>query len=338
MVMLYVLLAVSVALLVLVGSVRITRGTGSQFELKRQARAGNTDAAAVLEREAKLADLLSLQRTVLAFLVIIIALTSVAAYGWLIGVVIALIITLIYGVVSRQPFVGAFAQKYYQKLEPKLLSLTEKAPFVFSLLRSVAVEPAIDPKLTSKEQLLDLVEHSQGILTNDQKALLRHGLAFGSKKVADIMTPRSVIDSVQASELLGPLVLDDLHKTGHSRIPVVEGDIDHVVGILHMRDLLIIDSGKRSSTVRKAMEPRVFYIRDDQTLDHALAAFLKSHHHLFVVVNEYRETVGLLSLEDVIETLLGRKIIDEFDTHDDLRAVAARNPRGNNQPENHTDL
>jgi CBS domain containing-hemolysin-like protein len=78
------------------------------------------------------------------------------------------------------------------------------------------------------------------------------------------------------------------------------------------------------------MEPRVFYIKNTQTLRHALAAFLRTRHHLFIVVNEFQETVGLITLEDVIESLLGKKIVDEFDAHEDLRAVAARNPHGNN--------
>jgi magnesium and cobalt transporter len=152
------------------------------------------------------------------------------------------------------------------------------------------------------------------------------------------MTPRGVIDTIGKKELLGPLVLDDLHKTGHSRFPVTDGDIDHIVGVLHIQDLLVLDARQRSATAEKAMEPRVFYIREDQTLDHALTAFLRTRHHLFVVVNEFRETVGIVSLEDVIETLLGRKIVDEFDAHEDLRAVAARNPRGNNEPQKHEDI
>ena len=86
------------------------------------------------------------------------------------------------------------------------------------------------------------------------------------------------------------------------------------------------------------MEKRVFYIREDQTLQHALNAFIRTHHHLFVVVNEYRETVGVLSLEDVMEALLGHEIVDEFDAHDDLRKVAERNPRKNNQPTGHTNV
>ena len=83
---------------------------------------------------------------------------------------------------------------------------------------------------------------------------------------------------------------------------------------------------------------RVFYIHELQTLDHALAAFIKTHHHLFVVINEYRETVGILSLEDVTEALIGRKIVDEFDAHDDLRKVANHNPHKLNSAPHHTDV
>lgn len=83
----------------------------------------------------------------------------------------------------------------------------------------------------------------------------------------------------------------------------------------------------------KSYASEVFYIHGQKSLTRALHGFLKTRHHLFVVVNEYRETVGLLSLEDVIEALIGATIVDEFDAFDDLRAVAERNPNRNNQPE-----
>jgi CBS domain containing-hemolysin-like protein len=193
------------------------------------------------------------------------------------------------------------------------------------------------PEIASREELEQLLR-KETVLAESEKQLLLHGLTFGERRVIEIMTPRSVIDSINEKELLGPLVLDDLHKTGHSRFPVIQGDIDHVVGVLHIRDLFVLDAKQRSTTAAKAMEPRVFYIREDQSLQSALAAFLRTHHHLFVVVNEFRETVGLLSLEDVIEALLGRRIIDEFDAHDDLRAVAAHNSHANNEPRKHEDV
>lgn len=141
-----------------------------------------------------------------------------------------------------------------------------------------------------------------------------------------------MIESVPMNELLGPLVLDDLHKKGYSRFPVIDGDIDHVVGMLRIQDLLTIDRKAKSHRAETVMSKDVYYIRENQTLQHALAAFLKTQHHLFIVVNEFRETVGLLSLEDVIEALLGQKIIDEYDVYGDIRKVATANPQKNNLP------
>ena len=158
------------------------------------------------------------------------------------------------------------------------------------------------------------------------KKLILSGLSFDGRSVHEIMTPKSVVDTIQNTEMLGPLVLDDLHKTGHSRFPVVDGDIDHVVGVLYVHDVLTLDTSKKhTSKVETAMSKKVYYIREDHSLGQALTAFLSTHHHLFIVINEFRETVGIVTLEDTLEALLGRRIIDEFDAHDDMRAVAARN-------------
>lgn len=325
-------------LLLLVAAMRPQRATLSRFELTRRADGGDKTAQDLLRRESLLGDVLSLQRITVALLLVIFTVLTVMLFGWLFGVLIAVVVALEYGVVARLGFLQQLAQKLYVQIEPTLLILAEQYPFVFSLVRSMTADNGHDYQLESREQLLHLVSQAGDILSADEKKMIKHGLTFESQLVSSIMTPSSMIDSVKKSELLGPLVLNDLHKTGHSRFPVIDQDINHVVGMLYIHDLLTIEGGKHSTTAEKSMEPRVFYIRDDQTLAHALAAFLRTHHHLFVVVNEFRETVGLLSLEDVTEALLGRKIIDEFDEHDDIRAVAARNPRGNNHPPKHTDV
>ena len=152
------------------------------------------------------------------------------------------------------------------------------------------------------------------------------------RSVSPVVGDSRVIESVPMNELLGPLVLDDLHKKGYSRFPVIDGDIDHVVGMLRIQDLLTIDRKAKSHRAETVMSKDVYYIRENQTLQHALAAFLKTQHHLFIVVNEFRETVGLLSLEDVIEALLGQKIIDEYDVYGDIRKAATANPQKNNLP------
>ena len=193
-----------------------------------------------------------------------------------------------------------------------------------------------DTIATSKAELGYIIERSASVLTRDELLRVQASLALDSHSVEDVMTPVSVVDAIEVQESLGPLVLDSLHKTGHSRFPVIDRDIDHVVGILYLHDIINLKSAK--STVREAMDPRVHYIHEKQSLERALHGFLKTHRHLFVVVNDYRETVGVLTLEDVLETLLGKKIVDEFDQYDDLRAVAESNPRKNNSPKGKTDI
>jgi len=305
----------------------------SHYELNRRKKDGDKTAAMELERRQLLVDVLSLQKVLQALLLVIFVILSVVAFGWLLGIIISVIVSLEYGRIARIDLWRRSFQNLYDKHEDAILDFVYKFSGVFGLIRSTAPEQATDARLSSREELTHLVETSDHLLSRDEKTLLLHGLTFSDRKVNEVMTPRGVIDSISKSELLGPLVLDDLHKTGHSRFPVADGDIDHVVGMLHIQDLFTLDT-KRSMTAEKAMEPRVFYIKEDQSLGHALAAFIRTHHHLFIVVNEFRETVGLLSLEDTIEALIGRKIVDEFDTHEDLRAVAARNVRGNNHPKN----
>ena len=325
-------------LLLIFAAIRPARSQYSAFELNRRVGLGDREAKRILARENLLVDIVSLQRIIVALLLVIVVLLSVVTFGWLIGVCIAVFVALEYGAIARFGFIRSLAHKLYSRIEKDVLNLVQKAPYLFKFLRNVSVGDDVDDRhISSRSELQHLVDESVGILTNDEKKLVVHGLSFGDQIVSTIMTPRSVIDSIKSSEFLGPLTLDDLHKTGHSRLPVTKGDIDHIIGILNLKSLLTLDV-KRSTTAEKAMEPKVFYVRQDQTLQHALAAFLRTHHHLFVVVNEFRETVGLLALEDVIETLLGRKIIDEFDAHDNLREVALHNPRHNNHPEKREDI
>lgn len=324
--------------LLVVAAVQPRRVKMSQFELHRRAEQGDASAADILRRDRLISDVVSLQRIITSLLLVVITILLVSIFNIVIGILFAVVVAVQYGSIARLEFIRAWAQGMYEQFEPGILEFIQRYPQIMRLLRNVTLETKSDDLLESREQLVHLVSKSDGVLTSDEKKLIAHALEFDNLVVSSIMTPVSMIDSISKDELLGPLVLDDLHKTGHSRFPVIDGDIHHVIGMLYIRDLLSVGNGKNSTTAGKSMQPRVFYIRQDQTLTHALAAFLRTHHHLFVVVNEFRETVGLLSLEDVIEALLGRRIVDEFDAHEDLRVVAARNPRGNNHPAKHTDV
>lgn len=333
---LWVIFGIVTILLLLVAGIRPKQPTRSRFEAIRLAEKGDKAAKRDVVRYEAYDDIATLQRVISALLMVVIISLSITQLGWFVGIIVAVIIILEYPVIARLPVITGYGQKLYDRIEAHLLKFVGRFPRALVIFRA---NPTIldPPAITSKEELQHSVSNMTGGVSTDEKRLVVHGLSFGGRLVSEVMTPKSVVDIVSDTEVLGPLALDELHKTGHSRFPVVDGDIDHVVGILHIQDLLIA-TAKKTPIARDAMEQKVFYIREDQTLQHALNAFIRTHHHLFIVVNEYRETVGVISLEDVVEALLGREIVDEFDAHDDLRKVAERNPRGNNEPAVHTDV
>lgn len=306
----------------------------SQFELNRRAEDGDGDAQRLNSRKKLLPRVHTLRRVIEAVVLVLATALTIALFGWILGTIVASTLSLLVGTIARLPLSVKLAKRFYESREQHVLDMVVSWRWL-DWFRGVDVESR-DAKATSKAELQHIVESSADVLTRDELKRFQASLALDSRAVEDVMTPVSVVEVADVHDSLGPLVLDGLHKTGHSRFPVIDGDIHHVAGILYLHDIVNLKSTK--PTVREAMDSRVHYIHEQQSLEHALHGFLRTHHHLFVVVNDYRETVGVLTLEDVLESLLGKKIIDEFDTYDDLRAVAESNPRKNNIPKGKTDV
>lgn len=306
----------------------------SRFELHRRAQNGDGDAQRLDKRNRLLPRIQTLRRILeSALLVIAIALT-IALFGWLLGTLFATVLSLLMGTIGRFQPVASFVSRIYGPREQQVLTAVENWTWL-DWFRGIS-EDSREPIASSKAELQHIIDNSSTVLTHDELRRVKASLMLDSRSVEDVMTPVSMIEVADVHDSLGPLVLDGLHKTGHSRFPVIDGDIHHIVGILYLHEIVNLKSTK--PTVREAMDTRVHYIHEQQSLEHALHGFLRTHRHLFVVVNDYRETVGVLSLEDVLESLLGKKIIDEFDKYDDLRAVAESNPRKNNLPKGKTDV
>lgn len=176
----------------------------------------------------------------------------------------------------------------------------------------------------SKEELYKILEEHESSeysdIEDDEIEIVRHALSFGAKQVREVMTPRRVVVSVSSDEPIGPILIDELHKSGHSRFPVYnDKKSQNFIGTLYLYDLI---GRKEGGLAKDAMRKAIYYVHEEESLDYALKVFLKTNHHLLVVVNTFEEFVGVLSIEDVIEQIIGKQIIDEFDQHADLRAVA----------------
>lgn len=178
--------------------------------------------------------------------------------------------------------------------------------------------------LYDREDLLKLIEVQKGQadsrISPDTLDLLSHVLTFGDKVVHDIAIPVRMVRQVSAAEPVGPVVIQQLHDSGFSRFPVYDGTPGNIVGTLYLRDLISL---KHTGTVGEVCKQDVYYVHEDHPLEQVLDAFLKTQHHMFIVVNSFEEFVGIITIEDILEQILGCKIVDEFDQYDDLRAVAA---------------
>ncbi len=310
--------------LVLLRSLRLSTTRLTSFELERRIAKGDAAAKAARQKQEILPGLLALRRILDTLLSVLVIVCLAYALGWLMGVIVSTLFLLFASFVARSGFVGRQAHALYKRFETKILKVTTILSPLLSLFKDKIDTRSADFTLHSKEELLHLAQEAKSVLNHEERLLLAHSLKFDERLVGEIMTPRSVVESINKSEILGPIVLDRLHKTGHSRFPVINKDFDHVVGLLYTHDLVVGSKKLNNASAEKMMDSKVFYINEGQTLNQALAGFLRTRHHLFIVVNEFEETTGVITIEDVIEALIGRKIIDEFDQYADLRAVASR--------------
>lgn len=274
------------------------RSRHSWFELQRH------EEKHIIRREHLLGDVLALRRVISGLLLACLVLIGIALWQ-VVGVLIAIIVWLVAGVVGRWRPLRGLSMKLYEQFEPRLLSLLEHAPALGKLFRDDTYVPH-DQHFESIEQLLHLVEASGHVLSDDQREIIKRGINWHTKVVSSIMIPAKDIVSVKHSELIGPLVLDDLHRSGHHIFPVIRGNVDTIVGILDIAKLLEVSVVTRSVTAEKAMSPNVLRIEADETLPVALTMLQKGNQHMLIVVDDEGKTMGVVALADITESLLGK--------------------------------
>jgi CBS domain containing-hemolysin-like protein len=160
-----------------------------------------------------------------------------------------------------------------------------------------------------------------GALVNEEKVIINNLLNMDDLKVTDIMTPRSVIHSVEDNMTL-QAYYDDKKDAPFSRIPIYSKDLDQLSGFVLKDDILkgIID-GKGDKTL-STIQRKIAIINDNKTIREFFNFMNGENQHLAVVANEFGSIAGIVSLEDAIETLLGYEITDENDDVADLQAYA----------------
>lgn len=163
-----------------------------------------------------------------------------------------------------------------------------------------------------REQLVVLLHSAfkRNLLDSDALSMIEGVMHVSEMQTRDIMVPRSQMEAINISEppeKFIPFVIE----TGHSRFPVTEGNKDNVIGILLAKDLLRYSAGEEDFDVRDMLRPAVF-IPESKRLNILLNDFRSNRNHIAIVVNEYGGVAGLITIEDVLEQIVG-DIEDEYD-------------------------
>lgn len=176
------------------------------------------------------------------------------------------------------------------------------------------------PKITGKikktpsateEELLTFVEvvEEEGEIKEEEKELIHNIFEFDDTNASEIMTPRTDMFVVKADE---KLQLEEIVKSGYTRIPVIEEDIDHIIGTIHIKDIFLHQAtSSEEIDVRKIMRTP-YFVPENKKLDTLLHRFKKGKHHMAIVVDEHGGVAGLITLEDALEEIVG-EISDETD-------------------------
>jgi len=183
--------------------------------------------------------------------------------------------------------------------------------------------PSADSQLVTRDDLVALADlgEEEGALMEDEETVIHNLLRLREIPITEVMTPRVVVTALQ-QDLTVRQVLDEYPVLRFSRMPVYSETVDEIQGLVIRSELLVAASRDEwDRKIKEFMKP-VHFLTTQQSVDVALDMLLERRQQFAVVQDEFGGTSGILTMEDVLETLLGEEIVDELDEVDDMRELA----------------
>lgn len=209
---------------------------------------------------------------------------------------------------------------HFNRIFRGFINLLNKA--ANAIVRALGIEPADElASARSPQELSALVRHSSGAQGFDTSKvrILDRSLKFGDATAEDVMTPRSTVDTLETTDTALDLIRQ-AYESGHSRFPVVRGDLDETVGVVHVKDALTIPASERATTTVESLARPVPTVPESLEGDAVLNQVRRAGTQLVLVADEFGGTAGIVSIEDVVEEIVG-EVWDEHDNRDEDREV-----------------
>jgi CBS domain containing-hemolysin-like protein len=235
-------------------------------------------------------------------------------------------IILIYGEITPKTYAAQNAEKLALRLagvtsflstifSPIVRFLVFIANFFIRLLGGTTIKEV--PFLTEEElKSMVSVAEEEAVIEEEERKLIHSIFEFGDTVVKEVMVPRMDMVTIDARAPIEE-VLSLIVKEGHSRIPVYEGTIDNIIGIIYAKDLLIQMSHGKIDVPLKELVRSVYFIPESKKVNELLRELQKRRQHMAIVVDEYGGTAGLVTIEDLLEEIVG-EIFDEYDIEETM--------------------
>jgi len=196
--------------------------------------------------------------------------------------------------------------------KPLLISIKIFYPIIW-FLEKMTDRFTIAKKIISEEelQILSHLGHLEGSIEKDERDMIQRVFTLNDLSAKEIMTPRTMVIALLAEKTVGEIE-EEIYNLPNSRLPVFSGNLDNIMGFCHRRDLLIaLAKDKKDLKIKEFSRP-VISVLESAKADDLLPLFQKERRHLAVVKDEFGGTSGIVTLEDVLEQLVG-EIVDETD-------------------------
>jgi putative hemolysin len=235
------------------------------------------------------------------------------AIGITTGVMTFLI--LVFGEIVPKSFAAKYSQQISMILARPLLGLQVILFPVIALLEVITnlftnLVGIKERPLVTEEELKTFVTvgHEVGEIKENERALIHRIFKFDDLEAKDVMTPRKKMICVDGNTKVRN-ILSVFKEKHHSRLPVYQDNLDHIVGFVHVLDFQVLNTQEKNKRVREVMRP-VLFVPDSKKLDSLLKFFQRKKQHMAIIVDGYGTNIGLVTIEDVLEEIVG-EIIDE---------------------------
>ncbi len=175
----------------------------------------------------------------------------------------------------------------------------------------------------SREELIEstLMSEDEGVLDEKESDVIENILLLDKIKIEEILTPRTVVFALDGSRSIKDIIKSEPAIFKFSRVPVFDGDIENITGMV-MTKKIFKQALEDENVMLKSIQKDIYKINENIPVSLALDLFIKKKEHMFLVLDSYDQTEGIVTLEDCVETILGVEIVDESDSDADMREVA----------------